>query len=348
MVIHADNLPFDEVVRALAVPLVIVQVGSGTVLHRNDAARMRDEASGEPSRGEWLDEHDAPLPGHLRPFDCATRGEPVERRLLQFRTASATSWIVVRVALLQGGRTAVITLEDVTSHHEAQAKLHEAIAGRDELVSMAAHELRSPIAALALVAEQLDVKTQSEDARSLTKLTLRQVRRLNLLVSNLLEVSRLRAGRFELDRERASLADIVRDAVDALDNLARNEQVELELSAETDGNGSWDTLRMELAVTNLVVNAIKYGGRTPVRVRLHAPDGDHAVLTVEDGGPGVAEAEQQRIFSPFSRADHARKAQSLGLGLYIVRAIVSAHGGTIAIDSHPGRTCFTVTLPVQR
>ena len=101
---------------------------------------------------------------------------------------------------------------------------------------------------------------------------------------------------------------------------------------------------MHQVVVNLVTNAIKYGDRSPVRVRLSEVHG--AVhLAVIDGGPGIPSHERERIFRPFTRASTRRKAQSLGLGLYIVQEIVQAHGGEIHIESWPGHTCFELRLP---
>jgi signal transduction histidine kinase len=327
--------------------LVLVEVGTGEILYRNAAAERLGLADGaEPVHVHdvtGVRKDDASLPHAV-----AARGQQVAPEVLELRRPGDPSvWLLVRSHRVGGA--CVLTFEDVSELHAAQIELREALLARDELVSMASHELRSPIGALGLALEQIcrrATQAGAGDLQKLVNLGLRQVRRLTVLIGNLLDVSRLRAGRFELDRQRVKLGDVVREACDTLADQARVDGTSLQVVIEADGWGQWDIDRMHQVVINLVTNAIKYGERSPVHVRLRALDGT-VLLAVLDGGPGIPPEERERIFRPFTRATARRKAQSLGLGLYIVHEIVQAHGGTITVESRPGHTCFELRIPTE-
>jgi signal transduction histidine kinase len=344
-VVH--DYSFESVVADMPTALVLVEVGTGAILYRNAAAKRLGFAYGEEP-AQIYDASGAPKDDASLPHAVAARGQPVTPEVLELRRPGHPPiWLLVRSQRL--GRACVLTFEDVSELHAAQVELREALQARDELVSMASHELRSPVGALSLALDQICRKATHAGAAELQKLAtlcVRQVRRLTVLIGNLLDVSRLRAGHFEIDRERARLADVVREACDALADQARADGTSLDVVVEADGWGRWDTDRMHQVVINLVTNAIKYGDGSPVRVRLWSTDG-HVHLAVADGGPGIPPEERERIFRPFTRATARRKGQSLGLGLYIVHEIVQAHGGTIEIESWPGHTCFELRLPTE-
>jgi signal transduction histidine kinase len=112
--------------------------------------------------------------------------------------------------------------------------------------------------------------------------------------------------------------------------------------------GNWDRLRLEQVVTNLISNAIKYGPRKPIELRIEQSDGT-ARLTVRDQGIGISEHDQARVFEPFERAVSVRHYGGFGLGLWITRKIVEAHGGAIRVQSRPGEgSTFVVELPSDR
>ena len=311
---------FESVVAGMPAALVIVEVGSGAILYRNSAAERLGFAYGaEPAQvydATGTRKDDASLP-HV----VAARGQRVAPEVLELRRPGHPPvWLLVRSNRL--GEACVLTFQDVSELHAAQVELREALHARDELVSMASHELRSPVGALALALDQLCRKAAQADAAELQRLAAlgsRQVRRLTVLIGNLLDVSRLRAGHFELDRERARLGDVVREACDALADQARAEGVALEVAIETDGRGEWDTDRMHQVVTNLVVNAIKYGEGTPVLVRLRRENGG-VCLQVQDGGPGIPPAECERILAVVARAVVARAVVARAV---VARAVIA-------------------------
>jgi signal transduction histidine kinase len=173
----------------------------------------------------------------------------------------------------------------------------------------------------------------------------RQAARLARLSDALLDLTRIAAGRLELQREPADLAALVRDAATRLSEDASAAQCPLSIDAPGPVECVLDPQRMEQVLDNLLSNAFKYGRGTPVRLAVRREDG-RVVVVVADRGIGIAPGDQPRIFGRFERAVEGRRFPGLGLGLWIVRQIVEAHGGTIRVESAPGQgATFTVELP---
>jgi PAS domain S-box-containing protein len=243
---------------------------------------------------------------------------------------------------------------DLTARHAAEAErlrraqAEEAVRLRDEFLSIASHELKTPLTALQLQLQSIPRSSPDLDprlARKLSRVT-RTAERLDTLMSYLLDSSRLATAQFELKRERFALADAVREVVARFRERAIEAGCPVTLSVEAPAPGSWDRVRVEQVVTNLLSNAIKYGAATPVAVRVGVDD-QEAVLAVEDRGPGIPEDALPRVFGRFERAASARHYGGLGLGLYVSREIVSAHGGSIAAQNVPGGGArFVVRLPL--
>jgi signal transduction histidine kinase len=175
----------------------------------------------------------------------------------------------------------------------------------------------------------------------------RHIGRLGNLIERLLDVSRITTGRIDLDPEEMDLSEVVRDVSRRLVESAKVAGSTVTVTAERATIGLWDRLRMEQIVTNLLSNALKYGAGKPVEVTLES-DGTRARLTVRDGGIGIAGDDVRRIFGRFERAAPARNFSGMGLGLYITRQAVEAHGGRISVSSQPGSgAVFTVELPLR-
>jgi PAS domain S-box-containing protein len=223
----------------------------------------------------------------------------------------------------------------------------EAVRARDDFLSIASHELRTPLTPLRLQVQILRrLLAQGESLRreklvaSLDTLE-RQTERLGRLVSDLLDVSRITAGKLTLRRERLDLADVARDVVERYAGASRSR---IALTTES-APGSWDRASLEQVATNLLANAIKYGEGKPIDVTVAPRDGV-AVLAVRDRGIGIAAGDVERIFGRFERATSATSYGGLGLGLYIAQQIAVAHGGRISVESAPGQgATFTVALP---
>jgi signal transduction histidine kinase len=171
------------------------------------------------------------------------------------------------------------------------------------------------------------------------------VRRLVRLVETLLDVSRLTAGRLDLEPEEMDFGQSVGTVVDAFRDQLKDRRVTLRVAPVI---GSWDRFRLEQIVTNLVSNAIKYGEGSPIEITLDG-DGDTAHLAVTDHGIGIDAENQERLFERFERAVSRRHYGGFGLGLWITRRIVDTMGGRITVESRPGEgSTFRVTLPRKR
>jgi signal transduction histidine kinase len=172
------------------------------------------------------------------------------------------------------------------------------------------------------------------------------VARLASLIDELLDVSRISEGRLSLQPERLDLAELAREIAA---RFAEEKRAAPPIAVRAEGPvvGQWDRRRLEQVVENLVSNAVKYGAGSPVEVEV-ALDGS-ARLTVADGGAGIAARDQARIFERFERAVPSRTVAGLGLGLWIVREIVTASGGTVSVESELNRgSKFTVRLPLDQ
>jgi signal transduction histidine kinase len=176
-----------------------------------------------------------------------------------------------------------------------------------------------------------------------------QVERLIRLIENLLDVSRITAGRLELIPEEADLAAVVSDSVERLRDEAARSGSELRLVAPEPLLGLWDRVRMEQVVTNLLTNAMKYGSGKPIDVRAEPSANGGIRISVRDYGIGIPPHNQARIFERFERAVSERQYGGLGLGLWITRRIIEALEGDIRVVSAPGEgSIFTVELPRAR
>ena len=173
------------------------------------------------------------------------------------------------------------------------------------------------------------------------------VARLERLINELLDVARISTGRMGMDREEMDLSALAREVVERFADDSERAHAPLALAAAAAVVGSWDRLRLDQVLTNLVANAIKYGAGHPIDVEVGG-DREQAVVRVRDRGIGIGAEDQERIFGRFERAVSQRHFGGLGLGLWIVRQIVEAHGGSITVESTPGKeTTFTVALPLR-
>jgi len=242
-------------------------------------------------------------------------------------------------------------LDNARLYSEARS----AIEARDEFLSIATHELRTPLTPLQITLQRLLTPSSkgsletvpSTRLREMLARSERQVQRLALLIENLLDVSRITAGQIQLNLQEFDLAEAARDVAGRFsDELVR---AECDLSICCDGPvyGLWDRLRMEQVVTNLLANAIKYGACKPIRLVVECVNGS-AALTVEDRGIGIEAHQIPRLFGRFQRAVSSRSYGGLGLGLYIARQIIEAHGGRIRVSSELGvGSAFTVEVLID-
>jgi signal transduction histidine kinase len=220
----------------------------------------------------------------------------------------------------------------------------QAVALRDEFLSIASHELNTPLTALKLRVEGLvrglGAEPSSERVRSNAVAVERQVARIEQLVQNLLDVSRIDAQRLRIERAPVDLAELVKGLVIRLPRAGS-----IEVDCEAGCVGEWDAVRLEQVITNLIINALTHGA-PPVRLTARR-EGDRVRIAVSDAGPGIQPADRARIFERFEQVSSRRSVGGLGLGLYITARIVEAHGGTIRLDAAvEDGTTFVIELPL--
>ncbi|CAN5491151.1 hybrid sensor histidine kinase/response regulator [soil metagenome] len=238
-----------------------------------------------------------------------------------------------------------------------QRDLERAVRMRDDFMSMVSHELRTPLNTLYLETQVRKLHLSkgnmapfaNEKLPAMIERDQRQIQNMVRLIDDMLDVTRMRSGTLSIKPKLVDLAALARRVVESLAQQAEAAGAVLRLDAPAPVHGIWDEFRIEQVLTNLLTNALRYGGAHPVDIRVAAQGDHHAVMSVRDGGIGVAPEDQARIFEQFERTDDSRKhAAGLGLGLFITRQIVQLHGGEIHLQSEPGKgALFTVELPLQ-
>jgi signal transduction histidine kinase len=222
----------------------------------------------------------------------------------------------------------------------------------DALLAMLSHELRSPLQSLLLNVDLCLRRTRGPEADPATAWLSdrlarqrRMATRLKLLIDTFLNVGQIAAGELHADLEDMDLAQVVGDLVDrSADELAWA-RCSIRMDLEPGVIGRWDRLQLELVVANLLSNAVKYGPSAPVEIEVWGTR-DAGFLRVRDHGPGISPRDQPRIFDKFTRLETPSKVGGFGLGLWIVRHLVEAGGGSVTVDSEPGQgAAFTVSLP---
>lgn len=235
------------------------------------------------------------------------------------------------------------------------AKLGEALRIRDNFISMASHELKTPITSLKLQVQIMKriysdtvVSAESlERARKMVAASERQIMRLHYLVESLLDISRIRSGQFVLDKKETNITQLVRDIIDQFHEQIEEAHCTVEFNASEETVGNVDPNRLEEVVINLLMNAIKFGAGKLIRVAVKSI-GDEAEITVQDFGLGIAKEDQAKIFKCFERLSPMENYPGLGLGLYIANQILAEHGGRIDLKSEARQgSTFTIRIPLQ-
>jgi signal transduction histidine kinase len=244
--------------------------------------------------------------------------------------------------------------EDLEHGRQRQSALLEelrrAVHVRDEFLSVASHELRTPITTLILQIDDLprllEQKGALDDGTARRLKTIRrQVDRLTALVTALVDVSRITSGKLQLSKEHADLVEIVRSVAERFGDDAQRSGSSLRFADHEPIWGEFDVSRVDQVATNLLSNAIRYGLGKPIAVGVEG-NGAHYRFWVEDQGIGIPPEHQARIFQQFERA--APSTNYSGLGLWISRQLVEAMGGTISVRSAvDAGSVFTVEIPHQ-
>jgi PAS domain S-box-containing protein len=240
---------------------------------------------------------------------------------------------------------------DITDRKIVEQDLKKAVDSRDEFLSIASHELKTPLTSLKLqlqISKHLLVEKPWElDTARFSKtleVSEKQTDRLTSLVENLLDVSRIRSSRLQPNYENFDLVSLIKEVVERM-RTQPAQVVNLNLPASL--NGLWDKNNIDQVLVNLLSNALKFGNGKPVTVAL-AGTAEKTVITVTDQGIGIDPQVQSHIFDRFERGVSSEHYAGLGLGLYIVKRIVEAHDGKVGVESVPGKgATFTVEIPLH-
>lgn len=243
---------------------------------------------------------------------------------------------------------------DIHDKKMAEQKLLEAIRARDEFLSIASHELKTPLTSLKLQS-QIFSRSASKGVESiyershihqLIDQTNNQVNRLNRLVDDMLDVSRIRTGRLTLIKESFDLCELTTEILERLREQFANAHYEFPtIVLCKHAHGEWDKMRIEQVIINLLTNAIRYGMGKPIHIAIEADD-NTVRFTIEDKGMGIDHKDREKIFHRFERAISANEISGLGLGLFISKQIILAHKGEIWVESMLGNgSTFIFELP---
>lgn len=236
-----------------------------------------------------------------------------------------------------------------------QNELEQAVRMRDDFMSIVAHEVRTPLNGLILETQlrKMHLARNNAAAFTLDKMHAmvdrdeRQIKSLIRLIEDMLDVSRIRTGKLSIRPSRFDLVQLVNNLLQNFAPQVEAAESSMTLTAEQPVVGHWDEFRIEQVVSNLLTNALRYGAKSLIDVRVYNQDGQ-AWVEVQDRGIGISEENQQRIFQQFERVSAQSVVAGLGLGLFISEQIVAAHGGSITVESRIGEgALFRVCLPLQ-
>lgn len=297
----------------------------------------------------WTDEAGNPLSPDNQPRQRGARGETFTLLCAFTDLQGQSRWLeakgqpIENDGHIQGG---VIVIRDITERSLRRLQ--------DEFLALASHELRTPLTSAQVALQALIKKTEGssdQDAiRRWASIAMRQVERLALLVNDLMDVGRLQTGQLRLQMQPVSVGEVVSHVAEAVQLLAPNQPIVLTLPQQP-LTISGDLVRIEQIAFNLLTNAIKYASQSPqIEVRVRQVQ-DQAELQVQDYGPGIASEILPYLFSRYYQAAQisSQMQSGLGLGLFLTKELVTAHGGTVEVVSQPNvGTTFTVRLPLLR
>jgi len=255
-------------------------------------------------------------------------------------------------ALEQARREQEALLQQLQS---TQLELEQAVRMRDDFMSIVAHEVRTPLNGLILETQLRKMHLARDNAAAFTLDRMqamvdrdeRQIKSLIRLIEDMLDVSRIRTGKLSIRPSRFDLVQLVSNLLQNFAPQMEAAETSVSFEAPVPVEGCWDEFRIEQVVSNLLTNALRYGGRSPIQVRVYR-EGEEARVEVQDHGIGISAENQKRIFQQFERVSAKTVVAGLGLGLFISEQIVAAHGGSIVVESEINEgALFRVCLPIQ-
>jgi signal transduction histidine kinase len=342
----------DTTLSAIADGLLIYDTG-GRVVRANAAAdrilrytpEERDLAIPERITALRVEKPDgARFTPEETPAFRALQGEVVSGAIMVVHRPHGVIWTSVSAAPLQTEEGAifgaVVVFTDITPLHNLQEQMRT-------MLQIVSHDLRAPITVLhghvGLLRDALKQHHLGGPIRESIEAIARSEQRMNRMIEDLVDVTRFEGGQLQLERQAVSLADFLQDLCTRLETAMAMERVVIDVPIDLPPVYA-DYNRLDRIVTNLLSNALKYS-EGPVRITA-SPEDDEVVISVADQGQGIDPVDLPHIFERFYRTTGKRKAEGIGLGLYITRMLVEAHGGRIWVDSEFGQgSTFHFTLP---
>lgn len=288
--------------------------------------------------------------GELRGFGKVTR-DLTQRRNAELRIRESEEHLRKSHAELES------KVEERTRElYQAKEAAEKAVKARDEFFSIASHELKTPLSSLKLQAQMRKRNIEKGRTVDLSIDTLheqcvddeRQIEKLTFLVDNMMDVSRLTSGRFELYLDSVDAKELAEDAMVRMEPILSETGNTVSLRAEAGIVGQWDRNRLEQVFNNLLANAGKYAPGTDIEIKIERKQGDIVQISVRDHGPGIDDNDRLRIFNSFERLKNKGQTTGLGLGLYINKQIIDAHHGDIHLANiQQDGAQFVITLPTN-
>lgn len=289
-----------------------------------------------------------PMTEDDEPISRALRGETVHGVVVVLHTPDGrTVWVSASAGPIRARDRmlgAVVTLADITYLHQLQEQ-------REDLLRTIAHDLRTPLSVIQGQAQLLQrLAGRAGDgeqalARSAEAIAT-NAKRMNVMIQDLVDTIRFESGQLRLERSRVDLRSLVERLLGTMAEALQVDRVRVRIPGDLPPVVA-DPSRLERILTNLLNNALKYsppGSEVVLSARRRA---EEVVVSVADRGPGISPEDLPHLFERFYRARGVRKSEGLGLGLYITRMLVEAHGGKIWVKSRPGRgSTFSFTLPI--
>lgn len=230
--------------------------------------------------------------------------------------------------------------EQKAALERTKEELTKAVSSRDEFISVASHELKTPLTSIGLLYEilrhQISEEGLSDEVEETVQSLESQSDKLNRLISDLLDITKIQAGKFQLELEKFDLLSFLQEFVDQYQSQAKATKTELVLNVPSHLEAQWDRQKMEQVFSNLIENALKYAPGGALEISAELTDGEFSIK-VRDEGAGISKEKQATIFEKFQRATSARKISGLGLGLFITKQIIELHQGSIVVESEIGK-----------
>jgi PAS domain S-box-containing protein len=340
-----------------ALDAVVAMNESGAIIYWNKQAQVifgwkKDEALGSNFFELLIPDYDKPNP----------LGPMLKKRveITGIRKDGTEFPIEIALSPVQHNNTYTYSafIRDISERKLEQLNLKRAIKARDEFISVCSHELKTPITSMQLQFQLASKMYRREDKRVFLKENVirrienacRQLSRMNILIENMLDVSRISTGRLNIEKSEVDMSSVLSDVLETFREQLEEKNVVVNVLNKGEGKSIIfaDIYRIEQVVANLITNALKYGEEKPIDVVINTTAG-RVSMSVTDHGLGIDKENIERIFGRYERAIPASEISGLGLGLYISKQIIEAHNGKLSVKSEIGHgSTFTIEFHEYR